>query len=154
MKQFSVVVGLLVVASAGVVSARPPVERPGADAVEVEAQPHMWVALDMLNAAKGQLEKATPDKGGHRVKAIALTKDAIAETKKGIAYDNKKSAEADADELEVQPRMIAARELLEGAIIQLQKATHDKGGHRVKAIAHAKEALTEVKKGIEYDDKN
>lgn len=34
-------------------------------------------------------KKATADKGGHRVKAIQLTKDAIDEVKKGIAFDNK-----------------------------------------------------------------
>lgn len=56
---------------------------------EAEPQPHMQSALASLRAAKDQLEKATHDKGGHRVKAIALTNDAIAEVQKGIAYDDK-----------------------------------------------------------------
>jgi len=56
---------------------------------EAEPQPHMQAALASLQLAKSQLEKASPDKGGHRVKAIALTQDAIEETKKGIEYDNK-----------------------------------------------------------------
>ena len=48
----------------------------------------MRAALGALETAKLQLEKATPDKGGHRVKAIALTNDAIAEVKLGIEFDN------------------------------------------------------------------
>ncbi len=55
-----------------------------------EPQPHMRSALGSLEAALGQLQKATPDKGGHRVKAIDLTKDAIEEVKKGIAFDNRR----------------------------------------------------------------
>lgn len=55
---------------------------------QAEAQPHMRAALGSLKVAKDQLERATPDKGGHRVKALALTKEAIEQTEKGIAYDN------------------------------------------------------------------
>ncbi|MBK6461658.1 MAG: hypothetical protein IPF92_11690 [Myxococcales bacterium] len=54
-----------------------------------EAQPHMQAALGQLKAAKASLARATADKGGHRVKAMALTDQAIDETEKGIAYDNK-----------------------------------------------------------------
>ena len=54
-----------------------------------EPQPHMKAALKDLEQAKAQLEKATPDKGGHRVKALELTNQAIEEVKKGLAFDNK-----------------------------------------------------------------
>jgi hypothetical protein len=54
-----------------------------------EPQPHMKAALNSLEAAHNQLQKATPDKGGHRVKAMELTNQAIEEVKKGIAFDNK-----------------------------------------------------------------
>lgn len=54
-----------------------------------EAQPRMRTALDLLRKAKAELEAATPDKGGHRVKAIESTDKAIEETKAGIEYDNK-----------------------------------------------------------------
>ena len=50
-------------------------------------QPHMQAALEHLRAAKGELEKADADKGGHRAKAINLVNDAIAQVEKGIAYD-------------------------------------------------------------------
>jgi hypothetical protein len=48
-------------------------------------QPHMDQALADLQAALHQLNVALHDKGGHRVKAIALVKEAISETTKGIA---------------------------------------------------------------------
>ena len=52
-------------------------------------QPHMHAALDHLRAAKTELDAATADKGGHRVKALALTKDAIAEVERGIRFDRR-----------------------------------------------------------------
>lgn len=55
---------------------------------QAEPQPKMQAALAALEVAKTQLENATTDKGGHRKKALDLTKDAIEETKKGIAFDN------------------------------------------------------------------
>ena len=54
-----------------------------------DSQPHMVAALDHLKLARADLNKAFPDKGGHRVKAIDLTKKAIEEVGAGIAYDDK-----------------------------------------------------------------
>lgn len=54
-----------------------------------EPQPHMRAALNALENARAQLEKASADKGGHRVKAIALVNEAIEQVKKGIDFDNK-----------------------------------------------------------------
>lgn len=56
---------------------------------DADKQPHMVQALSHLKSAKAELEAATSDKGGHRVKAIALTRDAIVQVEKGIAFDNK-----------------------------------------------------------------
>jgi len=55
----------------------------------------MQAALQSLEAAHRSLEAATADKGGHRVKAIALTKEAIEEVKKGIAFDDTHSGPAE-----------------------------------------------------------
>ena len=55
-----------------------------------DKQPHMRGALNHLNQALDQLQKATTDKGGHRVKAIELTKSAISEVNEGIAFDNRR----------------------------------------------------------------
>ena len=49
-------------------------------------QPNMHAALGHLRAAKQSLEKAEPDKGGHRVKAIELVDSAIRQVEEGIAY--------------------------------------------------------------------
>ena len=50
-------------------------------------QPHMQAALEHLRAARAELDKAEADKGGHRLKAIALVNDAIAQVEKGVGYD-------------------------------------------------------------------
>jgi hypothetical protein len=51
-------------------------------------QPHMKSALKYLEAAGGELAKATADKGGHREKAMSLTAEAIGQVQKGISFDN------------------------------------------------------------------
>ena len=55
-----------------------------------EKQPMMTKALNSLEDARRSLDNATADKGGHRVKALGLVNDAIAEVKAGIEFDNKK----------------------------------------------------------------
>jgi hypothetical protein len=52
-------------------------------------QPHMQAALDHLRQAKVSLERATPDKGGHREAAMRLVNDAIGEVEKGITFDRR-----------------------------------------------------------------
>ena len=49
----------------------------------------MHAALTHLRSAKAELEAATPDKGGHRAKAIALCNDTIAEVERGIVFDRR-----------------------------------------------------------------
>jgi len=53
------------------------------------AQPQMQAALRHLRSAKGDLNRATTDKGGHRARAIELVEQAISEVEKGIAYDRR-----------------------------------------------------------------
>ena len=50
-------------------------------------QPNMQEARNHLQDALTNLQQATADKGGHRAKAIDLTREAIAEVNKGIAFD-------------------------------------------------------------------
>ncbi len=49
-------------------------------------QPHMAAARDQLVAAKGELEAASSDKGGHRERAIELINDAIAQVDLGMEF--------------------------------------------------------------------
>jgi len=57
--------------------------------VTADPQPKMHAALDSLRAAQRALEQATHDKGGHRAKALQLTKQAIDEVQAGIKFDNR-----------------------------------------------------------------
>ena len=52
-------------------------------------QPQMKAAHASLKDAERHLEKATADKGGHRVKALELVREAIQEVNRGIAYDRR-----------------------------------------------------------------
>ena len=78
--------GLRSLAAIGVAGAVAALGASALTAVPAEAaQPHMNHALSDLQAALNQLNVAIPDKGGHRVKAIALVKQAIDETTAGMA---------------------------------------------------------------------
>jgi hypothetical protein len=125
------------------------------DADALEAQPHMKAALTELVTAREHLEAATPDKGGHRVKALAHVKNAIAEVKAGIAYDEAHpGAEigTSPEPLEAQPQMKTALANLQAAKQQLDKASHDKGGHRAKALKETELAIGQVEAGIKFDN--
>lgn len=53
-----------------------------------DTQPKMQRALEALQIAESTLKEASTDKGGHRAKALALTRDAIKEVRAGITFDN------------------------------------------------------------------
>lgn len=61
----------------------------GVPVAHAEPQPHMKGALVDLEKAAKQLREASRDKGTHRVKALALTEEAIDQVKKGIEFDNR-----------------------------------------------------------------
>lgn len=126
-------------------------------------QPYMKAAKTNLNQAKGNLNKATADKGGHRNKARGLVDEAIEQVNKGIAFDRRNSREdfnadeifSDSESISAdQPYMQKAKDNLQQALSNLNNATADKGGHRNKAIDLVKEAIEEVNKGIAYDRRN
>jgi hypothetical protein len=49
-------------------------------------EPHMRAALEHLREAREQLEKAVPNKGGHREKAIELIDRAMGQVREGIEF--------------------------------------------------------------------
>ena len=112
-------------------------------------QPFMRAARADLQTAKRELQRATPDKGGHRVQAIALTNKAIAQVNAGIAYDRRHNHAPLSVSVPDQPHMTAALAALESAKNNLERATSDKGGHRARALDFIRDAISEVKKGIE-----
>ena len=50
------------------------------------AQPHMTATVTMLQSARAELAQATPNKGGHRERALGLIDQAIGEVRAGIAF--------------------------------------------------------------------
>jgi len=121
-------------------------------------QPHMTAALGDLKSARSFLNKATPDKGGHRAKAIDLTVNAMTAIKEGIEWDRTHPGSTYSDEdltrnppPSDQPNMVEARKWLNTALDELNKATPNKGGYREQAIGLVQNAISEVNAGIEFD---
>jgi hypothetical protein len=52
----------------------------------IGAQPHMNESIAFLQSARGELVASTPNKGGHRERAIGLIDQAIGEVRAGIAF--------------------------------------------------------------------
>ena len=52
----------------------------------IGAQPHMNESVALLQSARGELAAATPNKGGHRERAMGLIDQAITEVRAGIAF--------------------------------------------------------------------
>jgi hypothetical protein len=50
------------------------------------AQPHMMESIAFLQSARGELQAATPNKGGHRERAMGLIDQAIGEVRAGVAF--------------------------------------------------------------------
>jgi hypothetical protein len=55
---------------------------------------------------------------------------------------------------EAQPVMTAAIQHLREAQQNLSSASHDKGGHRLKALEYVNRAIAEVEAGIRYDNRH
>jgi hypothetical protein len=53
-----------------------------------QGQPNMNAAIQNLREAQRNLEAASPNKGGHRERAMQLVDQAIREVEAGIQYDN------------------------------------------------------------------
>ena len=53
-----------------------------------------------------------------------------------------------------QPLMQDALASLKSAANSLKNATHDKGGHRAKALEFTNAAIVQVEKGIAFDNKH
>jgi uncharacterized protein YqeY len=120
-------------------------------AISYADQPRMQAARVNLQQARGQLQAALRNKGGHRAQAITYINSAIAEINAGIRFDrnNNHALFAMLATSPDQPHMQRALDLLRDAKTNLEAATSDKGGHRVKAIAYVNSAIDEVKKGID-----
>jgi hypothetical protein len=52
----------------------------------IGAQPHMAETITLLQTARAELVKATPNKGGHRERALGLIDQAIGEVRAGMNF--------------------------------------------------------------------
>jgi hypothetical protein len=111
-------------------------------------QPHMQSARTNLLQARAALQRAARNKGGHRANAIGYVNSAISEVDMGIQYDRRNNHAEKSGPAGDQPNMEEALDRLKDAKKDLEKATSDKGGHRVKAIEYVNLAMDEVKAGI------
>jgi multidrug resistance efflux pump len=119
-------------------------------------QPYMQAARAELQRAKAELQVAEHNKGGHRANAVAYINSAIAEVNRGIVFDRRHNHAQRVNVLiprllvpaPDQPHMRSALSHLLDARKNLESATSDKGGHRVKAIDYVNSAIDEVNKGI------
>lgn len=125
-------------------------------AIAFADQPYMRAARTDLQQARAQLQAALGNKAGHRVKAIEHVNNAIAYVNQGMAFARRNN-HAPSSLGEVfnlatspdQPHMQAALDHLRQAKSNLERATSDKGGYRVKAIDEVNDAIDETKKGID-----
>ena len=136
----------------------------------------MAAALQHLRQAEEELEKAAPNKGGHLVRAMELTKQAEAQVSEGMQYYNQNvsplnsvapaqesTAEA-AREKRVdtaaiansskEPHMAAALQHLRQAEEELEKANSEHGGHRQQALQQTQQAESSVIAGIQWYNAN
>jgi len=120
-------------------------------AISFADQPRMQAARTNLQQARAQLQSASRNKGGHRGAAVGYINSAISEINEGIRFDrrNNHALFALLPPSPDQPHMQRALDLLRDAKANLEAATPDKGGHRVKAMGYVNNAIDEVKKGID-----
>ena len=52
----------------------------------IGAQPHMEATIALLQNARSELNAATPNKGGHRERALVLIDQTIEQVREGIAF--------------------------------------------------------------------
>lgn len=125
-------------------------------AVAYADQPWMKAARVDLLQARTQLGSAKHNKGGHRAKALGYVNSALAAVNEGIRFDQRHNNHAQsgmnelfaASEVPDQPHMQKALDHLQQAKTNLESATANKGGWRVRAIDYVNKAIDEVRQGI------
>jgi hypothetical protein len=127
-------------------------------------QPRMQAALQALQHSKVALERASPNKGGHREAALGLIQQAIDATNAGIQFAAQHPTELGVAEppaapegvdgnvpgSERQQHMHEAMVQLREARVQLHDAKHDKGGYRNQALNFVHQAMLQVREGINF----
>jgi hypothetical protein len=127
-------------------------------------QPKMRAAWSALQQAKGAVQAAEANKGGHRERAIEIITQAIEAVDAGMRFAaahpteigevEPVAAAEPVDEnvagAERQPRMRDGIVFLREARRQLNEAKHDKGGFRVRALGLIQQAIVQLREGINF----
>jgi hypothetical protein len=142
----------------------PPPTGPGAPMAADNGQPKMQAAFGALQRADASLQRASPNKGGHREGAIALVRQAMDAVNAGMRYADEHPTEIGVAQgpappepvdqnvpgAERQPNMAQAVVELREARRQLREARGDKGGYRVQALNLIQQALGQIWEGIRF----
>ena len=142
----------------------PPPTGPGAPIAADNGQPKMQAAFVALQRADASLRRASPNKGGHRERAIELVRQAMGAVDAGMRYAAAHPTEVGVGEgpalpepvdqnvpgAERQPNMAQAVVELREARRQLREAKADKGGYRVQALNLIQQALAQIWEGIRF----
>jgi hypothetical protein len=132
------------------------------DARGYEAHPLIRAAIRSLEAAKGDLERASHDYCGHRAEALAATNAALSQLGLAIACDEGRRQSASSLDVvpeesapvavyERHPNIHKAVNALERAKGDLQNAAHDYCGHRVEALEATNAALRQLGLALQCD---
>ena len=124
----------------------------------------MQAAFVALQRADASLRRASPNKGGHRERAIELVRQAMGAVDAGMRYAAAHPTEVGGGEgpalpepvdqnvpgAERQPHMAQAVVELREARRQLREAKADKGGYCVQALNLIQQALAQIWEGIRF----
>jgi hypothetical protein len=112
--------------------------------------PHIHIALYELRETRTELLEAKHDFGGHREKALKDVDAAIVQCEKALKYvDDKRPYKGD-PKAEVykkyahHPHIHHALVELRAAVVELEEAKHDFGGHRKAAIVDCNAAIEQL----------
>ena len=131
-------------------------------------QPKMQAAQQALEQARMEAQAASPNKGGHRERAIGLIQQAESAVVAGMQYAAAHPAEVGeaygpappeavneaVPGAEHQPHMWRAVVSLREARRQLREAGHDKGGYRVQALSLTQQAIDQLREGIAFANRH
>jgi hypothetical protein len=129
-------------------------------------QPKMQAAQQALEEARMEAQAASPNKGGHRERALVFIQQAEGALNAGMQYaaahpteigeaDGPGPAEPVNESVpgaEHQPHMWRAVVALREARKQMLGAKHDKGGYRVQALSFTQQAIDQLREGIAFAD--
>lgn len=161
MKLQTILVMLLATVAACATDPPPPPAQPVPVAAD-NGQPKMQATLAYLDQARVAVQSAAPNKGGHRVAALALIQQAMGAVQAGMQWAAQHPKEVGVLEgaappepvaaavpgANRQPRMAAAVVSLREARRQLREARADKGGYRAQALNLINQALAQLRQGI------